>query len=119
MELSTYLTQYLVENNLSYRDFAKASGISHAYISYICNDKTSRGSKPAITMAKMKQIAQGMGIDVNKLLNDIDIDVSWGSHAATDDEEELLAFFRSLNPDGQKAALSMLQGLASNGAYSK
>jgi transcriptional regulator with XRE-family HTH domain len=119
VELGEYLTRYLVENNLSYRDFARKSQISHAYIAYICNGKTQRGVMPAISMDKLKQIAKGMGIDLNQLLNSIDVNVSWGSSAASEDEEELLSIFRTLNPYGQKAALSMLQGLANNGTYAK
>lgn len=120
MELGQYLSQYLAEHNLSYRDFAKLSEISHTYIFNICNEKTSRGQKPVLSYEKLKQIAKGMGIDINELLSIVDVDIEWGKQkkeTLSNKESVLLNYFRELNPEGQKAALSMIEGLFNSGIY--
>lgn len=75
MELGDYINQYLLEHNLSYRQFAKMTGISHTYIANIVNGKTGRGTKPVLTLLKLKQLADGMGIDFTDFLSEIDVDV--------------------------------------------
>ena len=98
MDLGEYLNQYLNEHNLSIRKFAERAGISHSYIAYIVNGKTSRGQKPVLTIDKLKQISSAMGMDVNDLIAAIDADIQWPGSQKPDDlspeEWELVRCFR-------------------------
>ena len=78
MELGEYLNRYLNEHNLSFREFGKLSNISHTYIANIVNGQTSRGNKPVLSYKKLKQIASGMGKDIDELLAEVDVDIEWG-----------------------------------------
>ena len=82
MDLGEYLNQYLNEHNLSIRKFAEKAGISHSYIAYIVNGKTSRGQKPVLTIDKLKQISSAMGVDVNELIAAVDADIQWPGRPA-------------------------------------
>lgn len=122
MELSEFLTEYLISHNMSLRDFARQCHVSHSYLKYLRDGRTGRGDAPHITIKTLSKIASGMGLSVNDLMGQLDAEIAWGANSnltANENEEELLAIFRSLNPDGQKAALSMLNGLSNGGAYSK
>ena len=98
MELGEYLNQYLNKHNLSIRKFAEKAGISHSYIAYIVNGKTSRGQKPVLTIDKLRQISSAMGMDVNDLIAAVDADIQWPSHQEshelTPEEWELVRCFR-------------------------
>lgn len=85
MGIGEYINKYLTEHGLSFRQFGRMSGISHAYIANIVNGKTSRGNNPVLSIKKLKQIANAMGMDVNQLLREVDVDVAWGSSAEVDE----------------------------------
>jgi transcriptional regulator with XRE-family HTH domain len=98
VDLGEYLNQYLNEHNLSIRKFAEKAGISHSYIAYIVNGKTSRGKKPVLTIDKLKQISSAMGMDVNELIASVDADIQWPgrpeAHDLTSEEWDLVQRFR-------------------------
>lgn len=91
MEIGEFINKYLIEHDLSIRQFGRMSGISHAYIANIVNGKTSRGTKPVLSIKKIEQIANAMGMDVNQFLRAVDVDIEWGQNASEEDEltEEL------------------------------
>lgn len=113
MDLGEYLNQYLNEHNLSMRKFAEQSGISHSYIAYIVNGKTSRGQKPVLTIDKLKQISVAMGIDVNELLAVVDTDIQWPGRVNTYDlsseEWELVQCFRRADARDRKTVKNVLE----------
>lgn len=94
MTLGEYLNNYLNEHNMSMREFAKRCGISHTYISYIINGKTSRGTEPVPTIEKYRKIAAGMNMDVNTLLAEIDDNIAWGDSGRDDEMAEELQMLR-------------------------
>ena len=85
MDIGEFINKYLNEHDLSFRQFGRMSGISHAYIANIVNGKTSRGTKPVLSLKKIKQIANAMGMGVDEFLNAVDVDIEWGSHAEVDE----------------------------------
>lgn len=91
MEIGEFINKYLIEHDLSIRQFGRMSGISHAYIANIVNGKTSRGTKPVLSIKKIEQIANAMGMDVNQFLRAVDVDIEWGQNTSEEDEltEEL------------------------------
>lgn len=112
MDLGEYLNQYLNEHNLSIRKFAEQAGISHSYIAYIVNGKTSRGKKPVLTIDKLKQISAAMGMDTNELLATVDTDIQWpggtSSYDLTPDEWELVLCYRRADDRDKKTVKYIL-----------
>jgi len=129
MELGDYINQYLLEHNLSYRQFAKMTGISHTYIANIVNGKTGRGTKPVLTLLKLKQLADGMGIDFNDFLSEIDVDVDLRESKPSRSDifetieslptaiRELVVLFTTLNNEGQAKVLTYIEDLNASGRY--
>lgn len=129
MELGDYINQYLLEHNLSYRQFAKMTGISHTYIANIVNGKTGRGTKPVLTLHKLKQLADGMGIDFNDFLSEIDVDVDLRDNKPNrsdiyetievlpTDIRELVVMFTTLNTEGKAKVLTYIEDLNASGRY--
>lgn len=77
MTLGEYINNYLIEHDMSIREFARLADISHTYVSYIVNGKTGRGTKPVLTIDKYKKIARAMNMDVHDLLSTVDaVDIS-------------------------------------------
>ena len=76
MTLGEYINNYLIEHDMSIREFARLADISHTYVSYIVNGKTGRGTKPVLTIDKYKKIARAMNMDVNNLLAAVDVDIA-------------------------------------------
>ena len=76
MTLGEYINNYLIEHDMSIREFARLADISHTYVSYIVNGKTGRGTKPVLTIDKYKKIARAMNMDVNDLLATVDVDIA-------------------------------------------
>ena len=76
MTLGEYINNYLIEHDMSIREFARLADISHTYVSYIVNGKTGRGTKPVLTIDKYKKIARAMNMDVNDLLAAVDVDIA-------------------------------------------
>ena len=113
MELNEYLNKYLVDHDMSIREFAKRCDISHTYIANIVNDKTGRGTRPVLSYQKLKQIAKGMGVDINDFLAEIDVDIKWGKQEAlsiiSEDEIELINLWRSASDIGRAKALGNLE----------
>ena len=120
MTLGECINNYLNEHDMSMRKFASAVGISHAYISNIVNEKTSRGDNPTPSITVYKKIASAMGIDVNTLIAMVDDEIAWGeqkepatnSDGLDDDsiiiygkDKHLLEWFRSLPEEKQRAIL--------------
>lgn len=113
MELNEYLNKYLIGHDMSIREFAKKCGISHTYIANIVNDKTGRGTRPVLSYQKIKQIARGMGVDINDFLAEIDVDIKWGKQEAlsiiSEDEIELINLWRSASDIGRARAMGNLE----------
>lgn len=71
MKLSRILSNYRKQNKLSMREFAKRCNISNAYISLIENEETK-----SPTFEMLNKLANGMQIDINELIRQMDDDAS-------------------------------------------
>lgn len=87
MTLGECINQYLTEKNMSMRTFAALAGVSHSYVSYIVNGKTSRGDQPVPTIDKYRAFAKAMGIDVNQLIAMVDDSIGWAEKSQPGDDE--------------------------------
>lgn len=80
MELGEIIKQYRVEHGLSQRQFSKMCGVSNTYISFLENGRNSDPEKkvaPSLTV--IRDIAQGMGMNIQDLIavaDDFDVDIS-------------------------------------------
>ena len=76
MTLGDIIKKYRSDNDMSMSEFAKKSGISKAYIALLEKNKHPKTGKPiAPSIPIIKQAADAMGIDFNKLFGMIDGDV--------------------------------------------
>lgn len=69
MRIGEIIREYRSKNELSVRDFAKLTGISRGYISQIENDIENKRS---LTLQKIGQIAKGLGMTSDELLEMMD-----------------------------------------------
>ena len=107
MTLGDYIYDYLVDHDMSIREFARLADTSHTYITYIINGKTPRGTKPVLTIDKYKKIARAMNMDVNDLLAAVDDDVALGK-SNYQDRENMRTEMRILFDAAEDAPASAL-----------
>ena len=124
MTLGEYVYQYITDHNMSMRGFARKADVSHTYITYIVNGKTSRGEPLVPTIDKYRKIARAMGMDVNDLISAVDDGISWGagkkdSPVLTSEDHELISVFHELNDEGQHKVFVYALDLIDSGKYSK
>ena len=80
MTLGELINNYLIEHDMSMRKFAALADLSHAYISNIVNEKTSRGNNPVPTMKAYRGIAKAMGMSVEELIYRVETgEIAWGN----------------------------------------
>lgn len=75
MTLSKLLEDYIKENNITGREFARrcGNGISYAYIANIIRGYSpSTGEPPKVSAKKMALIAKGMNVSYDQLLSMLD-----------------------------------------------
>ena len=108
MTLGMIINSYRVENGMSMDDFAKASGISKAYISLLeknVNPQTGKVITPSIRSIKLA--ASAMGRDFDSLFKQLEGSVSIGEDAIESEgytiaEEAMVEEYRSLDDHGKK-----------------
>lgn len=80
MLLKDLISDYIKNNGISYRTFAKQCGISNAYLSMInSGNNPSTGKPPIVSFQKLAKIADGMGMSVHQLISIVDdmhVDIS-------------------------------------------
>lgn len=73
MLLKDLISDYIKNNGISYRTFAKRCGVSSAYLSMInSGNNPSTGKPPIVSMQKLAKIANGMGMSVHQLISIVD-----------------------------------------------
>ena len=84
-----------------------------------------KGTIAKIKLPVIQSIARSLTVNPNWLIGNTDDPSvlspapSELSHALSDEEEELIKAFRSLNPEGRLAALASIRGLAHEPIYKK
>lgn len=137
MTLGDLIRQYRDEHGLSMDVFAEKSGISKAYISLLEKNKHPKTGNPITpSIGIIKQAADGMGMDFNKLFAMIDSpvelsptsSVSWidksfiidsETEILRDDEQNLLKGYNKLNSYGKEKALAYIDDLVGNEKYTE
>lgn len=117
MELGEIIKQYRVEHGLSQRQFSKMCGVSNTYISFLENGRNSDPEKkvaPSLTV--IRDIAQGMGMNIQDLIamaDDFDVDISAEKNQPTvsdglsEAKKELIAMVPSMSESLAKALLEL------------
>ena len=77
MTLAEYLAKYRAEHgNISQRELAERCGVSNGYIAMLEREYAPAADKPPVTpsMRIIRKLAQGMGVDLDELLRNLDGD---------------------------------------------
>ena len=115
MTLQEYIIQFRSDHDLSQRQFAKMCGISSGYMSMIENNVNPKTGKPPIlTLQTIKKLASAMGTTVHTLADNLD-DENWSSideAVLSEDERDLIMFYRDLDLDEKHLSLSIVKALA-------
>lgn len=73
MKLSQIISNYVAENDMSYRDFGNKCGISNGYISMIVHENNPKTGKPPVpTLDAYTKIAHGLGMTLEALYSMLD-----------------------------------------------
>lgn len=144
MTLGDIIKQYREEHGLSMDAFARKSGISKAYISLLEKNRHPKTGLPiAPSIGTIKQAADGMCMDFNKLFSMVDsaVDISptsfinWNddvpafqaseqinspvSTTLRPDEQTLLRGYNKLNDSGKERVLDYVDDLVGNVKYTE
>ena len=75
MKLSELIIDFRKRMGISQREFSRRCDLSNTYISFLENGKNPKTGKPLIpTLEQYKKIADGMGISVHQLFEQLDED---------------------------------------------
>ena len=111
MTLGECINRYLNEHDMSMRAFAAKAGVSHAYVSYIVNNKSSIGKVPAPTITKYRAFAEAMSMSVDDLIAMVDDRIQLGAStpiSLSEEESVLILAWRSATlEDRQTAAFAL------------
>lgn len=103
MLLKELIGQYVEDNRISYRAFAKKCGLSPAYLSMITTgNNPSTGKPPVVSYQKLLKIAAGMDMSIHQLMQEVDdmpVDISTGEPEAQENELWELREELRRNPD--------------------
>lgn len=100
MKLGEIIKRYRTEHDLSQRQFAKLSGLSHGYIPLIEKGLNANGYPLTPSITVMKQLADAMGMTLHELMTltdeDMRIDLSYENNHSIPgiDEEDLPGLMR-------------------------
>lgn len=80
MTIGEYINAYLLEHQMSQRQFAKKCNFSNGYISMLINNLNPKTGKPLVpSLTALLSIARAMGVTLDELINavdDMDVDIS-------------------------------------------
>ena len=111
MKLGQLIRQYCFDHAMTYQQFADASHISKGYVSMLVNNRNPKTGKPLKpTIDTYMKLANGMGITLDKLFDDID-DNPVRLTLSEDDEDELWEIREELrrNPE-YRSMLKLTKG---------
>ncbi len=118
MSLGEIIKKYRMEHSLSMDAFAALSGLSKSYIAILEKNQHPKTGKPVIpSITVIRQAAEGMHVDFNDLIRQIDgeVCIAETSPAAADpllplsrEEGELVRRYRSASEDTKSAVCAVL-----------
>lgn len=118
MKLSTILIEYRNRMQISQRELARRCDLSNSYISFIENEFNPRTGKPIVpTLEQYQKLANGMGLSVQQLFEQLDKDAPVDLHATTpdhpvrDDIRILAQDLSKLSPEQLKQAKAVFRAM--------
>ena len=118
MKLSDLIIDYRKRMNISQREFSRRCDLSNSYISFLEKNVNPKTGKPLVpTLEQYKKIADGMGISVHQLFEQLDEDSPVDLHVTvvkepaprSDDLRLLVQDLSKLSPEQQKQARSLFR----------
>lgn len=118
MKLSDLIIDYRKRMNISQREFSRRCDLSNSYISFLEKNMNPKTGKPLVpTLEQYKKLADGMGISVHRLFEQLDEDSPVDLHVTVVKEPEprsedlrlLVQDLSKLNPEQQKQARSLFR----------
>ena len=112
MTLREFIIKYREEHGLSQRQFANICDISNGYLAMIENNENPRtGKPPVLSITMWRKIASGMGMTLHSLIESIDDEVvsSVDEAILTEDERDLIMFYRDLSMSKKHLLLSIVR----------
>ncbi len=123
MHIGEIINNYLQENQISQRLFAKKCGLSNGYISMLINNVNPKTGKPLVpSLTALLSISKGLGITIDELFSitdDIDVDISATKNLPAVKERngqvpEFVELFQLLTDEQQSIVISQIKGILSN-----
>ena len=118
MKLSTILIEYRNKMQISQRELARRCDLSNSYISFIENEFNPRTGKPIVpTLEQYQKLANGMGLSVQQLFEQLDEDAPVDLHATapekpmSDDIRILAQDLSKLSPEQLKQAKAVFRAM--------
>ncbi len=118
MTLGEIIKEYRLEHSLSMDAFAALSGLSKSYIAILEKNQHPKTGKPVIpSITVIRQAAEGMHVDFNELIRQIDgeVYIAADTPAAADpllplsrEEGDLVRKYRSASDDTKAAVCAVL-----------
>lgn len=99
---------------LTLDDIASRVGVAKSTI-----QRYEKGTIAKIKLPVLQSIANALQVDPNWLIGNTDDPATPAAAALSADEEELVDCYRSMNTEGQTAALAAVRGIAASGLYKK
>ena len=112
MTLREYIIKYREEHGMSQRQFANICDISNGYLAMIENNLNPRTNKPPVLSITMyRKIASGMGMTLHSLIESIDDEIvsSVDEAILTEDERDLIMYYRDLPVSKKHLMLSIVR----------
>lgn len=123
MHIGQIISNYLQENQMSQRQFAKKCDLSNGYISMLINNVNNKTGKPLIpSLSALLSISKGLGMSFDELCEkyeDLEVDLSVAKQlpVATKSNgrvDEFVELFGKLTSEQQALIISQIKGILSN-----
>lgn len=123
MNIGEIVSNYLADNNMSQRQFAKKCGMSNGYISMLVKGKNTHSDNPIIpSLSSLLAISKALGMSLDELLDSIDdmeVDISKAKNLIVPDKNskrvgEFIELFSQLTDEQQLLIISQIKGILSN-----
>lgn len=123
MHIGEFINSYLLEHQMSQRQFAKKCGFSNGYISMLINNSNPKTGKPLVpSLTALLSISKTMGMSLDELIDSVDdmnVDISAAKNLPATDKDngrvnEFVDLFAQLTEEQQSLVISQIKGILSN-----
>ena len=115
MKLHEYIVQYRDDHKLTQRQFANICDLSNTYLKVIEDNYNPKTEKPPVlSLTTLRKIASGMGMTLQALIETIDDEMvsSVDEAILSEDERDLLMYYRDLSIKDKHLVLSLIRKIA-------